>query len=109
MRPCSLSKYAGGAWWITPCEGMVLGTLSQSRPVLDGAVYCIRGQEVVADVSGCSPGRCCKHRHTLHLIGALPLSGALAFGRIIKSADLHPIIVTHLMAFPVSVTCDVSA
>lgn len=36
-----------------------------------------------------------KHLRALHLVGALPLSGAVAFGRILKSANLRPIIVTH--------------
>jgi hypothetical protein len=36
-----------------------------------------------------------KHLRVVHLVGALPLSGALAFGRILKSADLRPTIVTY--------------
>jgi SMODS-associated and fused to various effectors sensor domain len=36
-----------------------------------------------------------KHLRTLHLFGALPLSGALAFGRILKSANLRPTIITY--------------
>lgn len=36
-----------------------------------------------------------KHLRTLHLIGALPLSGALAFGRVLKSDALRPIIITY--------------
>jgi SMODS-associated and fused to various effectors sensor domain len=36
-----------------------------------------------------------KHLHAVHLVGALPLSGALAFGRILKSAGLRPTIIAH--------------
>lgn len=36
-----------------------------------------------------------KQLRTLHLFGALPLSGALAFGRILKSTDLRPTIITY--------------
>ncbi|WP_285029640.1 SAVED domain-containing protein [Mycolicibacterium sp. lyk4-40-TYG-92] len=36
-----------------------------------------------------------KQLRSLHLFGALPLSGALAFGSILKSANLRPTIVTY--------------
>jgi SMODS-associated and fused to various effectors sensor domain len=36
-----------------------------------------------------------KQVRTLHLIGALPLSAAVAFGRILKSEDLRPVIVIY--------------
>ena len=36
-----------------------------------------------------------KQLRTLHLIGALPLSGALVFGRILKSTHLRPTVITY--------------
>lgn len=36
-----------------------------------------------------------KHVKTVHLFGALPLAGAVAFGRILKSNGLRPTIVTY--------------
>jgi len=36
-----------------------------------------------------------KHLRTLHLIGALPLSGAVVFGRILKSTHLRPTVITY--------------
>lgn len=36
-----------------------------------------------------------KQLRSLHLFGALPLSGALAFGSILKSANLRPAIITY--------------
>jgi hypothetical protein len=36
-----------------------------------------------------------KQLRNLHLIGALPLSGALTFGRVLKSAGLRPTIITY--------------
>lgn len=36
-----------------------------------------------------------KHLRTLHLIGALPLSGTVVFGRILKSTHLRPTVITY--------------
>lgn len=36
-----------------------------------------------------------KHVKTVHLIGALPLSGAIAFGRVLKSSGIRPTVVTY--------------
>lgn len=36
-----------------------------------------------------------KHVEVVHLFGALPLSGAVAFGRVLKSAGIRPTVVTY--------------
>jgi ferredoxin len=74
-------------WTISPDTGPAEDVFS-SAAVLARFVETVRA--FFTDLEGTH-----KHVERLHLVGALPLAGAIEFGRLLKSEGLRPVVVTY--------------
>lgn len=74
-------------WTLTPDSGPAEDVFVHPA-VLDRFAAAVRGYFTNLESTH-------KQLRTLHLIGAMPLSGALVFGRILKSTHLRPTVITY--------------
>ena len=74
-------------WTLTPDSGPAEDIIGHAS-VLGRFAAAVRGYFTHLEATH-------KQLRTLHLVGALPLSGALVFGRILKSTHLRPTVITY--------------
>lgn len=81
-----------------PLRGMPVWTLApNTHPAEDVFAHPAVLQRFSSEIRDFFTGLEATHKkiRALHLIGALPLSGAITFGRVLKSAGLRPTIITY--------------